>query len=308
MRCGIKGLLLKILIVVLLGTVWGFCDDKYDGGSFILSPSKAVFHKRNGDLSYTIPSEDDAKTLTRVIQILNVAEKTQQTKWLTIQRKIALCNDKSCGDTLTIDIRENDSLLVKASLEGKVYGLVKYGNVQRMEVLTDQSYFTFKDVSVLLASTFSIWGLVLVGIIGFVKSRGKETFMWSAFFGGPIISYLTHIAEIRKTGKSYFWVVLGVCFLPRLLARKLCDRIDGYALEKLNAGVNNVGFSFYTCSLSGALIFIGIHLFVAFVATRRYEMICLNFDKAEYRRNEVKGVIAGIGFAIILNFIDLFWV
>ena len=305
MRCGIKGLLIKILIIVLLGIVWGFCDDKYDGGSFILSPSKAVFHTRNGDLSYTIPSEDDAKTLTRVIQILNVAEKTQQTKWLTIQRKIALCNDKSCGDTLTIDIRENDSLLVKASLEGKVYGLVRYGYIEVTESVAEWLGLVFETIFVFLASTCSIWGLVLVGIIGFVKSRGKETFMWSAFFGGPIVSYLTHIAEIRKTGKSYFWVVLGVCILPRLLARKLCDRIDGYTLEKLNAGVNNVNFSFYAFCLLGALIFIGIHLFVAFVAARRYGAICPDFDKIEYRRNEVKGVVAGIGFVIILSYV--FW-
>ena len=62
---------------------------------------------------------------------------------------------------------------------------------------------------------------------------------------------------------------------------------------------------FFAFSLLGALIFIGIHLFVAFVAARRYGIICPNFDKTEYRRNEVKGVVAGIGFVIILSYV--FW-
>lgn len=324
MRRGIKGLLLRTLIVVLVGAAWSFCDDKYDGGSFILSPSKVVFHVKNGDLSYAIPSEGDEYALKRVIQVLNVVQKTQQTKWLTIQRKIALCNEKSCDDTLTIDAREGDSLLVKAVLDGAVHNLVAYGIDQRTKANADQSDVTFKNVSVLLASTFPIWGVVLVGLIGFVKSRKKmsteveaecsekikkqsrETFMWSAFFGGPIVSYLTHVSEIEKTGKSYFGVVFGICILPYLLAKGICNRIDGFVASKFAIDANYVGFSFYACCLLETLILIGAHLFMALVAANRYEMICPDFDKTAYKRDEVRGVIAGVGFWILLSIVNVF--
>lgn len=174
---GIMKFLLQSLLFIILGTTFGLCGErgnnlglseyfdgqKYDGDGFSLYPSQFVIHYDEGDFSYTILLKEDEDALRRLIRVLNRAERTQQAEWASIQRKILLCEGATCGDTLIIDVRENDSLLVKANIRGEMYDLVTY-----------YSTITSSNVLVWIFSTSSIWGVLLVGIIGFVRSYKKR--------------------------------------------------------------------------------------------------------------------------------------
>ena len=171
-------ILLQSLLLVFLGATFGLCGEnrnnlrlseyfdgqKYDGDGFSLFPSQFVIHYGEGDFSYTILLEEDEDVLRRLIRVLNRVERTQQAEWPSIQRKIALCDGATCGDTLIIDVRENDSLLVKADIGGEMFDLVAY-----------YSTITSSNILIWIFSTSSIWGVLLVGIIGFVRSYKERT-------------------------------------------------------------------------------------------------------------------------------------
>ena len=171
-----KGLL-QSLLFIFLGATFGLCGEngnnprlseyfdgqKYDGDGFSLYPSQFVIHYDEGDFSYTILLKEDEDALRRLIRVINRAERTQQAEWPSIQRKIALCDGATCEDTLILDVRENDSLLVKANIRGEMYDLVAY-----------YSTITSSNVLIWIFSTSSIWGVFLVGIIGFVRSYKKR--------------------------------------------------------------------------------------------------------------------------------------
>ena len=171
-----KGLL-QSLLFIFLGATFGLCGEngnnprlseyfdgqKYDGDGFSLYPSQFVIHYDEGDFSYTILLKEDEDALRRLIRVINRAERTQQAEWPSIKRKIALCDGATCEDTLILDVRENDSLLVKANIRGEMYDLVAY-----------YSTITSSNVLIWIFSTSSIWGVFLVGIIGFVRSYKKR--------------------------------------------------------------------------------------------------------------------------------------
>ena len=165
------------MLFIFLGATFGLCGEngnnprlseyfdgqKYDGDGFSLYPSQFVIHYDEGDFSYTILLKEDEDALRRLIRVINRAERTQQAEWPSIQRKSALCDGATCEDTLILDVRENDSLLVKANIRGEMYDLVAY-----------YSTITSSNVLIWIFSTSSIWGVFLVGIIGFVRSYKKR--------------------------------------------------------------------------------------------------------------------------------------
>lgn len=169
-------LLPQALIFVLLIAAYGFgnlnnspmfpeyfAKQKYDSEEFSLYPFQFVIHSDKGDISYKVLTEEDVNALGRVIRILNYVERTQQAKWPSIQRKIALCNGVTCGDTLNLDLREGDSLLVNVYLNGETFDLITYYPA------TTPNY-----ILVWIMSTSSIWGVLLVGLIGFLWSYKKR--------------------------------------------------------------------------------------------------------------------------------------
>lgn len=141
-----------------------FAEQKYDSEEFSLYPSQFVIHSNEGDLSYRVLVKEDEEVLGRVIRILNYVERTQQAEWPSIQRKIALCNGVTCGDTLNLNLREGDSLLVNVYINGEMFDLIAYYPA------TTPTY-----IFVWIMSTSSIWGVLLVGIIGFLWSRKKRS-------------------------------------------------------------------------------------------------------------------------------------
>lgn len=133
------------------------------------------------------------------------------------------------------------------------------------------------------------------------KSAGtpfSETFMWSAFFGGPIISYLAHRSEIRRSGKSYFWVVFGICIVPQIVVNGINRAIE-HAADKFIINPNNVDVAYYACCALETLLIVAFNLFMAFVAARRFEEIRPHYNLDDYNTMERKGVIAGAGFWLI---------
>lgn len=141
-----------------------FAEQKYDSEEFSLYPSQFVIHSNEGDLSYRVLVKEDEEVLGRVIRILNRVERTQQAEWPSIQRKIALCNGTTCGDTLILDVREGDSLLVNANFGGEMFNLIAYWPT------TTSTY-----ILIWIMSTSSIWGVLLVGIIGFLWNYKKQS-------------------------------------------------------------------------------------------------------------------------------------
>ena len=141
-----------------------FAEQKYDSEEFSLYPSQFVIHSDKGDFSYSVLLNEDKEALRHVIRILNYVEKTQQAEWPSIQRKIALCNGVTCGDTLNLNLREGDSLLVNVYINGEMFDLIAYYPA------TTPTY-----IFVWIMSTSSIWGVLLVGIIGFLWSRKKRS-------------------------------------------------------------------------------------------------------------------------------------
>ena len=140
-----------------------FAEQKYDSEEFSLYPSQFVIHSNEGDLSYRVLVKEDEEVLGRV-RILNRVERTQQAEWPSIQRRIALCNGVTCGDSLILDVREGDSLLVNVSINGEIFGLMAYYPA------TTPTY-----ILVWIMSTSSIWGVLLVGIIGFLWNYKKQS-------------------------------------------------------------------------------------------------------------------------------------
>lgn len=140
-----------------------FAEQKYDSEEFSLYPSQFVIHSNEGDLSYRVLVKEDEEVLGRVIRILNRVERTQQAEWPSIQRRIALCNGVTCGDSLILDVREGDSLLVNVSINGEIFDLITYYPA------TTPNY-----TLVWIMSTSSIWGVLLVGLIGFLWSYKKR--------------------------------------------------------------------------------------------------------------------------------------
>lgn len=141
-----------------------FGEQKYDSEEFSLYPSQFVVHTDGGDLSYKVLLKEDEEVLGNLIRVLKYAERTQQAEWPSIQRKVALCNGTTCGDTLIIDVREGDSLLVNANFGGKMFNLIAY-------------WPTGPSTSILvwIMSTSSIWGVLLVGMVGFFWSCKKRS-------------------------------------------------------------------------------------------------------------------------------------
>lgn len=132
-----------------------------------------------------------------------------------------------------------------------------------------------------------------------VEQKFKETFMWSAFFGGPIISYIAHLSEIRRSGKSYFWVVFGICIIPRMVVKGI-DRVIEHAVGKLTINPNYVDNAYYVYCALEALMLIAFNLFMAFVAARRFGKICPCCNIDDYNQMEKRGVIAGAILWLIL--------
>lgn len=133
----------------------------------------------------------------------------------------------------------------------------------------------------------------------------RETFMWSAFFGGPIISYLAHRSEIRRSGKSYFWVVFGICIVPQIVVNGINRAIE-HAADKFIINPNNVDVAYYACCALETLLIVAFNLFMAFVAARRFEEIRPHYNLDDYNTMERKGVIAGAGFWLILCTLNFF--
>lgn len=133
----------------------------------------------------------------------------------------------------------------------------------------------------------------------------RETFMWSAFFGGPIISYLTHLSEIRRSGKSYFWVVFGICIVPRIVVKGINQAIE-HAADKFIINMNNVDIAYYACCALETLLIVAFNLFMAFVAAQRFGKICPYYDADKYNKMERNGVIAGAVFWLILCTLNFF--
>lgn len=127
----------------------------------------------------------------------------------------------------------------------------------------------------------------------------RETFMWSAFFGGPIVSYIAHLSEIRRSGKSYFWVVLGICLVPRMIVNGI-DRGIEYAVSKLTVNSNYVDDTYYVYCVLETLMLIAFNLFMACVAAWRFGKICPYYDADDYQQKEKRGVIAGAVLWLIL--------
>lgn len=238
--------------------------------------------------------KEDENVLGQLIRILNRVERSQQADWPSIRQKIALCNGVTCGDTLILDAREGDSLLVNVNINGELFNLIAY-----RPAVTSSYFFVW------IMSTSSIWGVLLVGMIGFLwsyKKRSgkleKKTFMWSAFFGGPIISYSAHLSEIRRSGKSYLWVVFGICVVPRIVVNGINRAIE-YAADKLIINPYYVDGAYYAyCSLE-TLMIVAFNLFMAFVAAQRFWKICPYCDIDDYNKMERKGVIVGVVFWLI---------
>ena len=335
-----RRMLFQTLLIFLLLVSSAFCSEngndstsakslneaKYDGDGFTLYPSQFVVHTKKGDFFFFFPVNVDQETLNHLIQVLNRAEKTQTTDWPTIQQKIILCREAACDDALLLDVRENDSLLVNANIGGEVFNLVTYfPEASLMSIL-----------ALLLVSTSSIWVVLLVGIIGFFisyKKRAKrlkkeipvysaaneevesheenacditddskrESFMWSAFFGGALISYFVHRSEIRRSGKSFFWVVFWKCFIPTLIVRGIDNRIAN-AMDKLTMNMaENISTLCFLCIIFETLMFIAYSLFIAHVAASRFEEIRPNYNLDDYNRNEIKGVIIGVIYSLIIS-------
>ena len=127
----------------------------------------------------------------------------------------------------------------------------------------------------------------------------SDSFMWSAFFGGPIISYLTHLSEIRRSGKSYFWVVFGICIIPRFIVTGI-DRAIERTANNLTVSANYVDMRFYVYCVLETVLLVAFNLFMAFVAARRFNIICPNFNADDYQHDEKRGVIAGAILWLIL--------
>lgn len=137
-------------------------------------------------------------------------------------------------------------------------------------------------------------------IIGEPEERPfRETFMWSAFLGGPIISYLTHLPEIRRSGKSYFWVVFGICIVPRMIVNGI-DRAIEHSANKLTVNPNYVDKTYYIYCILETLILVAFNLFMAFVAAQRFGKICPYCNIDDYNQKEKKGVVAGAILWLIL--------
>lgn len=181
MRIGLKSgdttkFLLQSLLFVLIAATYSlgnkngpmfpeyFGEQKYDSEEFSLYPSQFVVHTDGGDLSYKVLLKDDEEVLERLIRILNHVERTQQAEWPSIQRKIALCNGITCGDTLILDVRKGDSLLVNANFGGETFNLIAYWPTTSPT-----------NILVWIMSTSSIWGVFLVGMIGFLWSYKKRS-------------------------------------------------------------------------------------------------------------------------------------
>lgn len=133
----------------------------------------------------------------------------------------------------------------------------------------------------------------------------SETFMWSAFFGGPIISYLAHLSEIRRSRKSYFWVVFGICLVPRVVVQGI-NRAVEHAADKFIVNMNNVDIAYYACCALETLLIVAFNLFMAFVAAQRFGKICPYCDADKYNKMERNGVIAGAVFWLILCTLNFF--
>lgn len=132
------------------------------------------------------------------------------------------------------------------------------------------------------------------------KKIFRETFMWSAFFGGPIISYIAHRSEIRRSGKSYFWVVFGICIIPRMIVSGLIKAI-GRAANKLTISPYYVDNTYYIYCFLEMLILVAFYLFMAYVAAQRFGKICPYYNVGDYNQKEKKGVIVGASLWILLQ-------
>ena len=181
MKKGLKSgdtikLLLQSLLFVLIAATYSlgskngpmfpeyFGEQKYDSEEFSLYPSQFVVHTDGGNLSYKVLLKEDEDAVGNLIRILKYVERSQQAEWPSIQRKIALCNGTTCGDTLILDVREGDSLLVNANFGGEMFNLIAYWPT------TTSTY-----ILIWIMSTSSIWGVLHVGLIGFFRSYKKRS-------------------------------------------------------------------------------------------------------------------------------------
>lgn len=175
----ISEFLIRITLAVFVGVTLGICDQgngklsnleimagglKYDGDGFTLYPSRFVVHYQDGDFTYKIQA-DDKNVVEQLIRTIKNVEKTQLPEWPTIQRKIMLCNGDECNDTLILNVQKDDSLSVVAAIGGEHFDLVQY--------FADNS-ITLTRIILIVVSTCSVWGGILVGLTGFIMQRRKR--------------------------------------------------------------------------------------------------------------------------------------
>ncbi|SHM24850.1 hypothetical protein [Fibrobacter sp. UWB7] len=127
-------------------------------------------------------------------------------------------------------------------------------------------------------------------------------FMWSAFFCGPFVSYFVHRSELKRSGKSFFWFVFLVCFIPQRIVTAISRYIE-HACENISITAAYIDPSIWWYSALDVVMRIAVNLFMAFVAQKRFEKICHSYDEDAYYQGEKKGVMVGVILWIALNMI-----
>ena len=135
----------------------------------------------------------------------------------------------------------------------------------------------------------------------------SDMFMWSAFFGGPIVCYLAHLSDLKNISKSFFWYVFGVCFIPRG-AFKFADKFIEQSMAGFTVNASYIESRFYLYCLAELALVLFYNLFVALIAASRFKQVCPYCDIDKYDEHEKKGVIAGCILWLLMNVIMIFFI
>ncbi|WP_407441910.1 hypothetical protein [Fibrobacter sp.] len=106
-------------------------------------------------------------------------------------------------------------------------------------------------------------------------------YMWSAAFGGPIIAWVFHRKELRRSEHSFFWylVAYNLCF-------GFADRLLGKALEHVDLGILSFAFS-----LAWLVLWVVV---MGRLGAKRIKYAFPHYKTALYKKREKWATIVGV--------------
>ncbi len=105
-----------------------------------------------------------------------------------------------------------------------------------------------------------------------VKNK-KSEFLWSAFFGGVLISWFVH-RKAFKNDNGYFWPVFGISIVCKLSAEVVAASIQLPIMTFITYIIAYAGISYY--------------------ARMRIDISAPDYDAEIFEKNERLGIILGL--------------